>query len=335
MRRLLVWIQVALAAITIVVCFFACKRNDRLSPAPTEKVTIAYAATTDAVLAEVAHSRGYYREEGLEADPHLHPYGKLALEDVLKGNADFATVAETPVMFAIMRGEKISIIATIQTSSKNSSIIVRKDKGILTLKDLKGRKIATTLGTTSEFFLDAMLATHGISRNDVKVIDLMAEGIPAALANGEVDAASAFTPYVNFAQDKLGDRGITFYNEDIYIGTFNVVATQEFIRNNPGKVKKMLRALIKAEEFVKQNPDKAQKIVAGFSGMNIAIVRDIWTHTSFSVSLDQSLLLALEDETRWAINGRLTDVKKIPNYLEFIYTDGLVSVKPKAVKILR
>ena len=46
--------------------------------------------------------------------------------------------------------------------------------------------------------------------------------------------------------------------------TFNVVATQEFIRKNPGKVKKLLRALIKAEEFVKQNPDEAQKIVAGF-----------------------------------------------------------------------
>ncbi len=64
----------------------------------------------------------------------MHPYGKTALKEVLEGKADFATVAETPVMFAIMKGEKISIIATIQTSSRNSAIMARKDKGILTLE---------------------------------------------------------------------------------------------------------------------------------------------------------------------------------------------------------
>jgi len=328
-------VAAALSASAIFVCFFACTRTDRGSAGPAEKVTIAYSATTDAVLAAVAQTRGYYREEGLEALPHKHPYGKPALMEVLEGKADFATVAETPVMLAIMKGEKISIIATIQTSSKNNAIIARKDRGILTLKDLKDRKIAVTSGTTSDFFLDVMLATHGISRKDEKIINVKAEEIPAALENGEVEAASAFTPYINYAQKKLGDRGIMFYDEDIYTSTFNVVATQEFIRNNPGKVKKLLRALIKAEDFVKQNQETAQKIVADFSGMDIALVRDIWANTSFRVSLDQSLLLALEDESRWAIEGGLTRETKVPNYLDFIYLDGLASIKPKAVKILR
>lgn len=265
----------------------------------------------------------------------MHPYGKPALREVLEGTADFATVAETPVMLAIMKGKKISIIATIQTSSKNNAIIARKDKGILTLKDLKGRKIAVTSGTTADFFQDAMLATHGISRKDVKIIDLKVEEMPAALADGDVEAASVFAPYINYAQKKLGDRGIMFYDEDIYTSTFNVVATQEFIRNNPGKVKKLLRALIRAEDFVKHNQGAAQKIVADFSGMDIALVRVIWDNTSFSVSLDQSLLLALEDESRWAIEGGLTKETKVPNYLDFIYFDGLASIKPKAVRILR
>ena len=96
--------------------------------------------------------QGYYLQEGLEATPHLHPYGKLALQEVLDGKADFATVAETPVMFAIMKGEKISIIATIQTSNRNNAILARKDKGILTPDDLKGKKIGATFGTTSAIF---------------------------------------------------------------------------------------------------------------------------------------------------------------------------------------
>jgi NitT/TauT family transport system substrate-binding protein len=296
---------------------------------------MACATTTDTVLAEVAQSLGYYHEEGLETTLRPHPYGKPALEDLLGGKADFATVAETPVMFAIMKGAGISIIATIQTSSRDNAIIARKDKGILTIGNLKGKKIAATLGTSSDFFLDAMLGVHGISRKDVKVFDLKAEAMPDALARGDIDAISTFNPYLIQAKKRLVDRCIVFYGDDIYTWTFNVVATQEFIRNNPGKVRKVLRALVKAEEFVRQKPEEAQKIVADFSGVEIGIVRDIWADIRFRVSLDQQLLLALEDESRWAIKNGLTNATKIPNFLNFIYLDGLESVKPEAVRIVR
>jgi len=320
----------AVSALAILACFFACTRTDH-----NEKITIAYATLPETALAQIAQSRGYYREVGLEVTAHLHPYGKIALKDVLEGKADFATVAETPVMFAVMKGDKISIIATIQTSVLGHAIVARKDRGILTIGDLKGKKIAATSGTTSHFFLDTILITHGISRKDIEISDLKAEKIPDALAHGDIDAVSTFNPYVAFTQKKLGDLVITFHDKDLYTYNFNIVATQEFIRNNPGKVKKLLRALIKAEKFVKENQDEAQKIVADFSGIDIGIVRSTWADANFSVSLDQSLLLALEDESRWAIENGLTQETKVPNYLDFIYLDGLASVKPKAVRIMR
>jgi sulfonate transport system substrate-binding protein len=335
MRQIILRIALAVLVLATGACVFACTRTDNKSTGPSEKITIAYSATTDAVLAEVAQSRGYYREEGLEATARFHPYGKPALEDLLAGNADFATVAETPIMFAIMNGEKISVIATIQTSEIMNAVLARRDKGIVTPGDLKGKKIAATLGTTSDFFLDAILGVNGISRNDVKIVDLKAEAIPDALARGEVDAVSTFAPYVALTQKKLGDSVITFRDKDIYRWTFNVVATQEFIRKNPGKVNKMLRALVKAEKFIKVNPAEAQKIVADFGGIELSVVRDIWAGTSFAVTLDQPLLLAMEDESRWAISKGLTKARQAPNYLEFIYLDGLKPVKPEAVRILR
>jgi len=335
-RRFPMRIAVTVSAVAaIVACVFSCTRTDYKSAGPAEKVTIAYSATTESVLAEVAQMQGYYRQEGLEAIPRKHPFGKPALEDVLAGKADFATVAETPVMFAIMRGEKISVIATIESSRKGNAIIARKDRGILAFKDLKGKSIGVTLGTVSDFFADAILVLNGISRKDVKVVDLKAEKIAEALANGDIDAASTFNPYTIYAQKKLGGSGVTFQDESIYTWTFNVVARQEFIRNNPEKVKKLLRALVRAEDFVGRNTAEAQRIVADFSGIDVAIVRDAWTGTNFGVSLDQSLLLSLEDESQWAINGGIARNTRVPNYLDFIYIDGLKSVKPEAVRILR
>lgn len=335
MKLLLTRMAATVTALTICACFCACDRTDKKPAGQPEKITIAYATLPETALAQVAQARGYYREEGLEATAHLHPYGKIALNDLLAGKADFATVAEAPVMFAVMKGEKISVIATIQTSSLGHAILARMDRGILAPKDLKGKRIAVTLGTTAEFFLDAMLSFHGISRKEVEVVDLKAQEIPDALARGDIDAVSTFNPYVAFTQMKLGDRVITFRDKDIYRYHFNVVAKQEYIRKNPDKVRKVLAALVRAEEFVRGNPAEAQKIVSDFTGIEPGIVRDIWADASFMVTLDQSLILALEDESRWAISGGLIGAREVPNYLDFVYIDGLKSVRPEAVSILR
>ena len=323
------------ASALIVGYFFLRTRTDHKPAGPPEKITIAYATLPQTALAQVAQSRGYYREEGLDATVHLHPYGKRALQEVLEGKADIATAAETPVMFAVMKGEQISIVATIHTSSLGHAVVARKDRGINTFGDLKGKKIAATLGTSADFFLDAILLSNGISRKDVVVVHRKAEEIPDALDHGDIDAASTFTPYVQLTQKKLGDRVITFNNGRIYRHTFNIVATDEFILKHPEKVRKVLRALVKAEEFVRSNPAEAQSIVADFTGIDMPVVRAFWVNAKFTVSLDQSLLLALEDESSWAIKNGLIEARKAHNFLDHVYVECLKTVKPGAVRILR
>jgi NitT/TauT family transport system substrate-binding protein len=335
MTRSLVRILASLAATAAIACFFACKQSDDKPAGPLEKAVIAYSTPPHAVLAQIALVQGYYLQEGLEAIPQFHVYGKKALDAVLEGKADFATVGETPAMFAIMKGGEISILATIQASNKNTAIFARKDKGILTPDDLKGRKIAVTFGTIGEFFMDAFLAVHGVSRKDLQVVNLDPDALHAALVNGDVDAVSTWDPITSRLQMKLGDKGIRLYGEDIYTQTFNIVATQGFVGRNPGMVQKMLRALIKAEDFVRENPREAQKIVADFNRMELALVHEIWPGNRFTVALDQSLLLALEDESRWAIHNGLVRKVGIPNYLDFIYLDGLASVNSRAIRILK
>lgn len=313
----------------------ACDRADKKPGGAPENVAIAYSAITDTVLAEVAYVNGYFRQEGLEVTPLMHAYGKPALEDLLAGKADFATVAETPIMFAVMKGAKIVIIATIQTSDTGNAIVAKQDSGIVSLGDLKGKRIAATLGTTSDFFLGVILGINGIARKDITVINIKAEDMAVALERNDIDAISTFTPYVTHAKKKLGKRAIIFRDKDIYRWTYNIVSTKEFVAKNPVAVAKMLRALVRAETYVAEYPAESQKIVADFSGIDISIVRDIWADTSFRVSLDQPLILSLEDESRWAINNRLTHAREIPNYLDYIYLDGLMSVKPEAVRILK
>jgi sulfonate transport system substrate-binding protein len=333
-RPYAVWLVVAVSVLIGGYLYILTSPGHKPSSQP-EKVTIAYSASPDSALAQVAQMQGYYLKEGLDAVPQKHAYGKVALDAVLEGKADFATVAETPVMFAIMKGEKISIIATIQTSNRNNVIIARKDRGIHTPQDLKGRKIAATSGTLLDFFLDSFLATKGIARKEVTVVNIRPEDMVDAVVKGDVDAISAWSYIVIEAQQQLGDNGITFLDKEIYTQTFNVIATQEFIRTNPEKVNRLLRALVRAEEFVNLNQAEAQSIVADFCRIDKGVVEKMWAVENFSVTLDQALVLALEDESDWAIKDGFIDKMKIPNYLDFIYVDGLKAVKPRAVRILR
>ncbi|HMK56742.1 MAG TPA: NrtA/SsuA/CpmA family ABC transporter substrate-binding protein [Dissulfurispiraceae bacterium] len=325
----------ALASIALVAFMPACSRTDPKAPAPSDQVTIASTILPDSALVQVANAKGYYAAEGLAATLQTHQIGKQALQSVLDGKADFATVAEAPVLLSIMKGEKICIIATIDTSHRNMAILARKDRGIKTLEDLKGRKIATTPRTIADFFLYSILTINGVSQRSVTTVNLAPEKVLEALLSGDVDAATLWNPLLVHAQKKLGEAGTTFYGEDLYTQFFVVVARQVTIRDNPDKVRKVLRALIKAEEFIRSNPVEAQGIVAEYSNTEKALVSETWAANNFRVSLDQTLVLALEDESRWAINNGLTRATEMPNYLDFIYFDGLKSVNPDAVRILR
>lgn len=303
--------------------------------APPEKITIAYSTVSNAILVYIAFAKDYFKEEGLEATPQPHPFGKPALQAVIEGKADIATVGDTPIVFAVLNGKKILTLAVIQTSNKNEAIVARRDQGIAQPSNLKGKKIGLTLGTTGDFFADSFLLTHGIDKKNVKIIDMKPDEMATALTTGKVDAVSTWNPTLIQLKKKLGSKGIIFSGESLYTEIFCVVAGQEYVKKNPAAIKKLLRALLKAETFVQQHPEESRRLVAEFIKTDKVILDETWDIFTFRVTLDQALLVDLEDQTRWAIKHRLAARRDMPNYLDFIYVDGLQTVKPAAVRMIR
>jgi hypothetical protein len=57
------------------------------------------------------------------------------------------------------------------------------------------------------------------------------------------------------------------------------------------------------------------------------------TDYPFTASLEQILLLNLEDQARWMIRKYLESTRSPPNFMHFIEADGLKNVEPTAVRI--
>ncbi len=300
---------------------------------PVEKITIAVAADPSTALVYIAAKENFFKDEGLDVELNKIGSGKVITETVVDKKADLGTAAETPVMFSIINGKKIQVIATIVSSDKETVVVARKDRGITTVSDLVGKKIGVTPGTTSDFVINTLLVLHKISRNEVELINLAPEEMFDSLMGGKVDAISTWNPHIINSQKKLGSNGITLGNGGIII-TMNLFTRDDFIKKNPEVIKKVLRALIKAEIFAKENPSESIKIVANALNIKDELLKDFWDIYSIKVTLDQFFLLSLENEARWAIKNNLTNATKVPNYLNYIYFDALEAVKPEAVTII-
>jgi ABC-type nitrate/sulfonate/bicarbonate transport system substrate-binding protein len=300
-----------------------------------ESVTIGIATQALSAPLIIAQEKGYFSDEGLNVTVKEYPFGKIALEAMFTGEVDLATVAETPIVMNSFKRADFSIIALFVYSYDDPRLVVRKDRGIKKAVDLKGRKIGVTIGTAAQFLLDSYLNHYGLVWSDVKIVNISVQDLPAALKNGEVDAIVVPEPYGYEALKLLKNKAMRMPKAEIFRETFNLTAMKEFHGKHPETVNKALKAIDKAIAFIKQNKGESIAVLVKRLNMDEKYLYDDWDDYVFGLSLDQALLISLEDVANWALKNRSIDRKDMPNYLDFIYFDGLQSVKPEAVRIIR
>ncbi len=339
MRPLPVWktvlVSAIFAALAALLAWQRAAPEAQASVASAQKVTVAFSRQPQSTLLQVALAKGYFAAEGLAVEPLILSYGKQALEALLEDRADFAAVAETPIMFSVLRGNKPMVIAMIEASSLNDGIVARTTGGLASAADLKGRRVGFTPGTTSDFFLDSLLTANGLTRSQVKAVPLQPDEMEDALVAGRVDAVSTWNYTLARIAKRLGAEAIVFNDREIYTETYNIAVRQRLLDSDPQAAERFLRALIRAETLVAQQPREAQMIMAAATQVDPELIREVWNAFSYNVVLDQTLLLALEDEARWAMASGLSANKTMPDFRAHIQRASLGAVKPDAVRITR
>ncbi len=139
----------------------------------------------------------YFQQEGLDTDIRVLSAANVALKTMLEdGTLDMVSVAQTPVVFHSFVRNDYAIIAAMADSDNSHKLLARKDRGIYTPNDLKGKAIGVTKGASGQFFLDVFLLSHSINLAEVEIIDLAAGALAQALVEGRVDAIATWEPHV-------------------------------------------------------------------------------------------------------------------------------------------
>lgn len=207
----------------------------------------------------LAQGRGYYAAEGLKVNFVTGKGGVDVAKQVGAGNAPIGgAIGDTPII-ARAQGVPVKAVAVLGGKSL-MQLVVHDGKGINGPKDLKGKTITTMAYQDTTFFaLQGMLATAGLTKNDVDAQAAGPAGVWQLFAAGKADAMAAVPDWI--PQAKEGGAKVKIFSSDDYFKSMAqaILASDEMIQKRPELVRKLVRATLKGMQDIMKDPKAAAR----------------------------------------------------------------------------
>jgi len=334
MKKILITGFTVLAAVIVIGLgiggYFGLSQERAEYTGPVEKITVASAEYLTGVLVYVAEDQGFFEKNGLEVTIKGYGSGKACADALIAGEADISTSADNVFVSNSFEHADLRVFGTVATAQVKD-LVARKDKGITTINDLIGKKIGITKKSGAEFQLVVFLTFNGISQKDVELVDLKPPEMMGAISNGDIDAVFVWDPYLYNIKIELGENAISWHGgEDFY---FVLLTKEDWLEKNPAAAERFIKAMLEAEGYIKDNSEEAKEFARNRFDYESDYMDYSWPKQEFAVMLPQAMLIAFEDQARWRIENKLTDKTEVPNYLDYLYLDGLKALKPGAVTV--
>jgi sulfonate transport system substrate-binding protein len=192
-----------------------------------------------------------------------------ALEFLNAGSIDFGSTAGAAALIGRIGGNPIHSIY-VYSRPEWTALVTMKDSPIHTVADLRGQRIAVTLGTDPHIFLVRALATAGLTQKDVKLVLLQHPDGRTALVRGDVAAWAGLDPMMAAAQIEDGAR-LFYRNPDA--NTYGVLNVREaFAGANPDLVRRVLATYEKARRWSVAHPAELKALMVAVMKLPDAVV---------------------------------------------------------------
>jgi putative hydroxymethylpyrimidine transport system substrate-binding protein len=261
----------------------------------------------------VADELGYFADAGLEveiiapSDPNDPP--KL----VAAGEADVAISYQPQLHIQVDQGLPLVRVGTLVATPLNS-LVALEDGPIETIADLEGRKVGFSVGGFEDALLAAMLGQHGLSLDEVELVNVNFALSPALLS-GQVDAVIG--AFRNFELNQLaleGHPGRAFYPEEEGVPAYDELI---FIANagalDDPRLARFIDAIEAATLHILNHPEESfSRFVEGRPELDDELNRRAWADTL----------------PRFALRPAALDVGRYARFAAFLEAQGLIGPPP-------
>lgn len=182
-------------------------------------------------------------------------------------------------------GSKLIGIASYNIVGQDISIILPKRSQITSVRDLRGKRIATLWGSNAHRFIITLFALYGMDvSQDCKLIDEDPRTAATSLLNETIDAYVCCITFASILEEYLSTK------ELIQDPTLNIklpslrgiVCRSQFIKENPKYVIAYLHDLVIANYWFTSNSGKAIAILSNLLGINQTQITHFFNPTTGS-----------------------------------------------------
>jgi NitT/TauT family transport system substrate-binding protein len=184
---------------------------------------------------------------------------------LLAGSLDMCGITVAHAIHSASMGQPVVMVAAL--CNKCSALVVRKNAGIETVADLKGKRIGYVPGTMHEILLRETLSRSGLSvKTDVSLLRIDFFDMGLALSRGNIDAFLSGEPFPAQAVEKgYGEiLAYPYYKEAVGDINAGMLVTRDFVKKHPEKVQQLVTAHARTSRHLARHPDQWLKRASAF-----------------------------------------------------------------------
>lgn len=212
----------------------------------------------------VALEKGYYAKQNLDVDIVRGQGSADAVKQVAAGSAQLGFADMAAVILGRGNDQIPAKLVAIVYAKPPHAIYVLKESGIVTPKDLEGKKVADTAFSAVPKLFAAYAKAANIDASKVTWLVTAADTLPAMLTTGRADGIGQFTvgepllaksamPKQIFALS-YADAGLDLYSNGI-------IASDSIIKSNPDLIRRFVAATMQGLNDAIADPKEAGEIM--------------------------------------------------------------------------
>jgi NitT/TauT family transport system substrate-binding protein len=237
-----------------------------------------------------AKEKGDFKAAGLDVEARSFNAPGEGLVPLLTGDLDaHLTTLDAVVLKSAEAPGKIQIVGLIDTSNGGDAVVASKD--VKTVADLKGKKVAVTIGECNEILLIKALESAGLTKDDITLVNIDPDAAGAALKAGSVDAAVTWEPWITELSGAGGN--VLFSTVDAPNILLDCVAVTTDSTKGEA-TKKFLAVLDASTKWVKANPTEAAALVASVVELPASDIEEMLTKVTLYDAADSKTLMGTE-----------------------------------------
>ena len=208
----------------------------------------------------VAEAEKLFPKAGINVTVQKFDSGRAVRDAMVAGRVDIGTLGAAPFVVGAGKGG-LSALGTVAYAGGTLAIVASRKSGIKSMAELKGKKIASQLGSeTDHVFQNVIAPSFGLNKGDVQIINVKFPDHVSAMAGGSVDAFAGVEPFSSVAEVEGIGTILTDYSK-FDIVPLMIAVQRSLIDTRPNDLVAFLRGWLLAVRMFKEEPKRVSSIV--------------------------------------------------------------------------